>query len=104
MFAFLQPLFLALLGIALFLYGIIHSVSGFPASVVFNEVISALPALLAVLLFSLGVLAVFVGVYLFFAGIRGVRRRLAEIRRNYGRRQPTHYDEDEDYYGDPAYR
>lgn len=104
MTTFLQPVFIALLGIALFFYGIFHSVAGFPPTITFGVVLDALPAFFTVLLFGLGVLAVFIGVYLLVAGIRGVKRRLYEIRRAYGSRQSSHYDREEEYYGEPAYR
>lgn len=105
MFAFLQPVFLAVLGVALFFYGIFHSVTGFPAATVFSQVVQTLPSLLTVLLFSLGVLAVIVGVYLLISGVRGVRRQLHEIRHAYGHRDVRSYrDDEDDRYGEPAYR
>ena len=104
MIAFLQPLFLAVLGIALFFYGVFHSVTGLPPAITFGVVLDAMPSVLTVLLFSLGVLAMFIGVYLLVAGVRGVRRRLREIRQAYGKRQPERYEDEDDRYGEPACR
>lgn len=103
MIAFLQPLLAALIGLGMLLYGILHTVTGFPPAEVFTAFWNALPQVISLLVFLLGVLAVVAGLVLLVMGVRGVHRRLLELRHMYGRRQGYGYD-DRDAYGEVGYR
>ena len=102
MMAFLQPLLALLIGLGMLLYGILHSVSGFPPAEVFTTFWNSLPQVLSLLVFMLGLIAAVAGLVLLVMGIKGVRRRLLELRHMYGRRGDHGYDHDQ--YGDPRYQ
>lgn len=102
MIAFLQPLLASLIGLGMMLYGILHSVTGFPPAEVFSTFWNSLPQVISLLVFLLGLTAAIAGLVLLVMGIRGVRRRLLELRHMYGRRREYGYDQDG--YGDPRYQ
>ena len=105
MLLFLQPLLSAFLGLGLMLYGLFHSFTGFPEGDVITAFWRSLPQVMTVLLFLLGVVAAIGGLVLLFSGIRGMRRRLREIRFSYGQRRYGYDDPDSSgAYGDPNYR
>jgi len=103
MIAFLQPLLASLVGLGMLLYGILHSITGFPPTEVFTTFWNSLPQVVSLLVFMLGLLAVIAGVVLLVMGIRGIRRRMLELQHMYGRRHGHGYD-DRDPYGEPGYR
>jgi len=88
MLRFLQPLGAVLVGLALSVYGLIHSLLHPPPAATFRRVAEAVPATLTVLVFFACLMAVVTGVVLLAIGVRGVRRRAHDIRRAYGRPRP----------------
>ncbi|MEX2215176.1 MAG: hypothetical protein WD768_13665 [Phycisphaeraceae bacterium] len=102
MIAFIQPLLASLIGLGLLLYGIIHSVSGFPPAQVFVTFWDSIPQMFSLLVFLLCVAAAVTGLVMLVMGIKGMRRRMLELRHMYGRRQHGYgYDQE---YGDPRYQ
>ena len=71
----LQPIASVLIGVAMAAYGLIHAVTRFPESTAFASLLANLPAVTAVVVFLVGVVAVFVGVYLVVTGTRRFRVR-----------------------------
>ena len=77
----IQPALSALVGLALAVYGLVHTASHVPAAEVFTVFWSALPSVATVLIFLLGVAAIALGVTLLTRGILGVRRRARTVNR-----------------------
>lgn len=101
----IQPITTLLIGIALTLYGIVHAIVQFPDPVAFTSLIANLPAVTAVLIFILGLVAFAAGIVLIVLGIRNTRRRwrrFGQIARHMG--DSTRYDHDNGDGWDPAYR
>ncbi len=98
MFHFIQPVLSLLIGLALSLYGLIHSSTHYPGTQSLNQLWQSLPAIVAVLIFTLGLLAVTSGLGLVLAGVHGLRKRYRQIDRAYAdpRRDRDPY-EDEGY-------
>ena len=110
MTTFLRPIFSALLGITLTVYGLSYSITGYPGAAPFGVLWASMPALVSVALFALGLIAVFAGLALTVTGIQGARRRCRQIGNAYGDepRDPRgpDYDEEDERYWQPrgAYR
>lgn len=116
MLQFLQPLGAAAVGVALFVYGLIHSLLHRPPSAAFQAAAQALPAVSSVLLFLLGLAAIATGLVLLVIGARGIRRRTHEIKHVYGTPSSRHRGDpdaprrtrdemyDDEWNGPPAYR
>ncbi len=98
MFAFIQPLVSLLIGVALSLYGLIHSSTHYPGAGLLYQLWQSMPALTAVFIFTLGLLAVVCGLTLVLSGVHGLRKRYRQIDRAYSdpRRDRDPY-EDEGY-------
>ena len=90
----LQPLFAALTGAALFVFGLIHSVKLMPDRSVWRQMAAAAPQVGGVLLFLACVVVLGAGVTLFVAGIRSARRRFAQLRHMHCRIDPGYDDPD----------
>lgn len=107
MLHFLQPAATLFIGLALSVYGLIHSLRHAPQATAFQAAIQAMPDAIAVLVFAFGIAAILVGIVLLISGIKGVRKRTREINRVYGaphrRMRPDAYEDDWDH-GHPAYR
>ena len=107
MLHFLQPAGTLFIGLALSAYGLIQSLLYRPSSTSFRATVAAMPEVVAVLLFALGLTAIIVGIVLLISGVRGVRKRAREIDRAYGmpRRQARRAEYEDDWdQGHPAYR
>lgn len=106
MMQFLQPAATLFIGLALFVYGLVHSLLHRPSFVSFQAAAQAMPDAVAVLVFALGIAAIVVGIVLLISGIKGLRSRTREINRTYGARHlPSGRNEYEDDWdrGHPAY-
>jgi len=77
----IQPAISALVGLALAVYGLVHTATNVPAAEVFAAFWSALPSVATVLVFLLGVAAIALGVTLIARGVLGVRRRARTVSR-----------------------
>ena len=100
----LRPIASLLVGLALAVYGAIHTVSGYPGGEAFAELAAHLPAVGSVLVFLLAVTAFGGGVVLIVTGIRTLRfrwRRLDRLARHARIAEPE-YDEPEPW--EAAYR
>lgn len=113
MLHFLQPAATLFIGLALSVYGLIHSLRHAPQATAFQAAIQAMPDALAVIVFAFGIAAIIVGIVLLVSGIKGVRSRARDINRAYGRplsrngrRRDTRdqYAYDEDWDDHPVYR
>lgn len=98
-----QPVVTLLIGVAMSIYGLIHSITRFPGPEAFLNLMANMPAVMSVLFFVLGVLAFVAGVVLIVLGVRNMRRRWRQFGRiaRHVESQPQ-YQQDED--GWPAYR
>ncbi len=97
----LQAFLSVLIGVAMAIYGIVHAVTQFPSPVAFASLADNMPAVIAVLLFLLGLVAFIAGIVITILGARNLRRRwyrFNQIARHAGVQQ---YDDDG--WG-PAYR
>ncbi len=81
MWHFIQPLFAALLGIAMSIFGLLHAVRLWPAPGVWNQVALAAPQLLKVMLVLACAALAVAGLAMLVAAIRAARLRLAQLRR-----------------------
>ncbi len=87
-----------LVGLALAVYGLIHSATHVPGSDQLHVFYAALPSVGAVMIFFLGVIAVAGGLSMLANGVHGLRKRRRQLNRIY-RTAPEPYDEDDqDYY------
>ena len=96
---FAYPILNLLVGLALSVYGLIHSATHVPASNQLHVFWSAMPSLAAVLIFLLGVIAVCGGLSLLANGMQGLKKRKRQISRIYGRTVSEPYDEDDEERG-----
>ncbi len=80
MLHFLKPLFAALVGAAVTIFGALHSVTLWPAPAVWAAVAVVMPQLLQVVLFIACLALTGAGVTMIVTGIRAGRRRLAQLR------------------------
>ena len=104
---FLRPMFTFVLGLALALYGILHTALSFPSGEEIGTFWSSLPHTGAVLLFMLGLIALGVGILLLLSAIRGMRLRFRQIRSSYATPRHDHDDNErdpEDWESQYAYR
>jgi hypothetical protein len=77
----IQPALSALIGLALAIYGLVHTAGHVPASDVFGVFWAALPSVVTVFVFLLGVVAIGLGLVLMTHGVQGVRRRARTVNR-----------------------
>jgi len=92
---FAYPILNLLVGLALSVYGLIHSATHVPAASQLNVFWSAMPSLFAVLIFVLGVFAVIGGLTLLTNGIQGLKKRKRQLSRIYAP-SPEPFEEDEE--------
>ena len=112
MLYFLQPAATLFIGLALSVYGLIHSLRHAPQATAFQAAVQAMPDAIAVLVFAFGIAAIIAGIFLLVSGIKGLRGRAREINRAYGprsrngrRREPhDQYGYDDEWDDHPAYR
>lgn len=98
----LQPILSALVGLALLLYGLIHSASNYPGSDNFRALWQSMPAFGSVGIFALGLAAVACGLTMLSTGVTGIRRRYQRLDALL-HHDPREFDEDGDGYY-PEYR
>ena len=97
-----QPLASLSVGVAMTIYGLVHSITRYPGSQAFTTLAANMPAITSVLLFLLGVMAFVAGVLLIIVGVKTFQRRwrrFREVARHAGRQ--TGYDDEE---WEPTYR
>jgi hypothetical protein len=115
MLHFLQPAATLFIGLALSVYGLIHSVRHAPQASAFQAAIQAMPDAIAVIVFGFGIAAIIAGVILLIGGIKGIRSRARDINRAYGQSHPgprngqvrdprDQYGYDDDWGDHPALR
>lgn len=80
MTSIIQCIFISLIGIALSLFGVIHTVSSYPGSNTFHQFAVCLPALGSVLFFFLCILAAVAGVFVLIWSVRRLRYRWQFLR------------------------
>lgn len=100
---YFQPVFSVLIGIALAIYGTIHTITHYPGGAAFAVLWASLPSLGAFAVFALGIAAVIAGLLLLIFGARSTRRRWQRLR--YVMQRPVDhdpYDDEADWR--PAYR
>ena len=103
MIRLVQPYFAVLIGAALTLYGLHHVIAHMPPQTVMTAFWAAMPAVGAVLLFLLGLLALAAGLFILTTGILSVRRRHRQVRRIFGHPDMGE-DPDEPGHHHQAYR
>ncbi len=99
MLQFLQPMFAALIGAAMSVFGLLHSAQLFPSATVWRQVATVAPELGIVLLFLACVVLAVSGVALVVAGVHATRLRVAQIRRVRWQAEPnpaSQYNDSED--------
>ncbi len=89
MLQFLQPILAALIGAAMSLFALLHSVRLFPSAVVWRQVAMVTPELGVILLFFACVVLAASGVALVVSGVRATRLRVAQIRRVRWQAEPS---------------
>lgn len=94
---FAYPILNLFVGLALAAYGFIHTARNIPAGDHLRTFYAAMPSLLAVVVFLLGVFAVCGGLSLLASGVQGLKQRKRELGRIYGP-GPRPCDEDDDRY------
>ena len=80
MLEFMQPILSMLIGVAMSIFGLIHTWYRFPSPVVWAQFLIAVPQLGAVLLFATCLAVSILGVAMLLVGAGGVRRRRQQIR------------------------
>ena len=90
MIAIFQSVLGLLVGLALAIYGLAHTVTHYPGRPAFAELAGSMPALGAVLFFLLGIVASLVGVLLLVSSVRRLRRRWRYVREVTDRRRDYH--------------
>ena len=95
---FVYPIVNLLVGLALAIYGLIHSATHVPGADQLHMFYSAIPSVGSVMIFMLGVLAVGGGLSLLATGVQGLKKRKRQISRIY-RTSPEPYEDDEDREG-----
>ena len=108
MTTFLRPIFSALLGLTLTIYGLSYSITGYPGAAPFGVLWASMPSLISVAMFVLGLVAVFAGLAITVTGIQGTRRRCRQLG-TVCQRDPApdaEYEEEDERYWQPrgAYR
>jgi hypothetical protein len=78
--AIFQSIFAVVMGLALFIYGIIHSVTRYPGSLLFSRLMESLPVVWAVGLFLIGIIVTLAGVALLLFSLRRLRRNWRALR------------------------
>jgi hypothetical protein len=96
MIQFAYPLINLIVGLALAVYGLIHAATHVPATTQMQMFYAAVPSLLAVLIFLLGVVAVCGGLSLLASGVQGLKKRKRVIGRIYGPARDPYADDDDD--------
>ena len=81
MIPIIESIFALLLGIALTIFGLIHSISRYPGPAAFEQLANCTPALGAVLLFALGVVGTLSGVTVLLFSLRRLRFRWRHLHR-----------------------
>ncbi|MBI1338470.1 MAG: hypothetical protein GC164_16125 [Phycisphaera sp.] len=81
MLQLMQPLLAALIGAAMSLFGLLHTVQLFPTPVIWHQFVVSMPPLMAVLLFAACVALALGGMAMLITGLRDTRRRLTQLRR-----------------------
>ncbi len=104
MIPFLQPLLSLLIGLALSLYGLVHSSHYYPGQANLYRLWQSLPALSSVIVFALGVAAVAIGLAMVMVAIQGLRKRYRQISHAYSEPRRHQYDEDDTYGAQGVYR
>jgi hypothetical protein len=99
MIQFAQPLFSLFVGLALSVYGLIHSATHVPAAGQLHMFYSALPSFGSVLIFLLGVIAVCGGLSLLANGVQGLKKRKQQLSQIYGRTAREPYGDEDDERG-----
>ena len=92
---FAQPLLSLLVGLALASYGTVHAATHVPANTQLHTFYAAMPSLLAVVVFLLGVIAICGGLSLLASGVQGLKQRRRELGRIYGRQHEPFEDEED---------
>ena len=110
MLQLIQPIASLFVGLCMFVYGFIHSITRFPGGDAFAALAANLPAVGSVLVFLLGLLAIVAGVVLVVLGVKNFRRRwrkFGQIARHV-ERQPAYPgdsgDDEGGWESEPAYR
>ena len=98
MIQFIQPGVSVFIGFALTAYGMLHTATHVPGRQSMQSFWSALPSLISVLVFVLGITVAATGLGLLASGVLGVRRRWHQVRQIFGGR--SQIDDDEDGYGE----
>ena len=97
MLTLFQPLLTALVGAALSIFGLFHTIQHLPSPIVWHHVVSASPQLMALVVFAVCVMIAVAGLVMIWSGLRGVRYRLWQLRRVRWQatpNMPTTYDDD----------
>jgi uncharacterized BrkB/YihY/UPF0761 family membrane protein len=95
---FIYPIVNLMVGLALSIYGLIHSATHVPGADQLHIFYTAIPSLGSVLIFLLGVIAVGGGLSLLATGVQGLKKRKRQINRIY-RTSPEPYEDEEDERG-----
>ncbi len=85
-------------GLALAVYGLIHSAQNVPGADQLHSFYAAIPSVGAVFIFLLGVLAVAGGLSMLVNGVHGLRKRKRQLSRMYRTAPEPYYDEERDDY------
>lgn len=91
MTSLLQCVFVFLLGLALTLFGLVHSYTSFPGHTAFSQLAAAFPAMGSVLLFVLCLFASVAGIFVLVWSSRRLRYQWRFLRQVTARRQPRPY-------------
>ncbi len=81
MLVLFQPVLTALVGAALSVFGVYHTLLQLPSPVVWHHVLSVSPQLLMVLVFLGCIVIALTGLVMLWNGVHGARIRLHQIRR-----------------------
>ena len=81
MLQFMQPLFAAVIGSVLCVFGLIHSVTLVPPAAVWQSVAMVTPDLMTVTVFIGCLLVAAAGIAMLVGGLGAVRRRFGQLRR-----------------------
>ena len=105
MFYLLRSIASLFVGVAMTVYGLVHSVTRFPGGDAFAALAANMPAVTSVLVFVLGIAAVVAGIVLIVIGIKQTRRRwrrFNQVARHVEDRPSCEADDDGEW--EPAYR
>ena len=81
MLQLLSPIASLFVGIAMTIYGIVHSITRFPGGDAFATLAANMPAVMSVLVFLLGIFAFAVGIVLMVIGIKKTLQRWRQFNR-----------------------